>query len=191
MSSYWVFFLRYLPCNQDVRISCTKAARQLKALARISRYLNISSCSLLYTSFVRNNFNCCAMVWHLCGKTNNNKITQIQERALRIIYRDYEPSYKDLMSAAEAPTMLTRRLRVILLEAIKPINMLSSDCLKDMFKIKGGNYSFHKTRKLLHPKKKTTTIGLRSGMTMCNFSDAREIDFRPWRQVWMTLLCCW
>ena len=36
-----------------------------------------------------------------------------------MIYRDYESSYKDLMSAAEAPNKLTRLLRVILLEVFK------------------------------------------------------------------------
>ena len=181
-----VFLDDKLSFSQHVSISCTKAARQLNALARISRYLNISSRSLLYNSFVRSNFNYCAMVWHFCGKTNNSKIEKIQERALRIIYRDYESSYEDLLSAAEVPTMLTRRIRVILLEVFKSIYMLNSDCLNDMFKIKDGNYSFRNTRKLLQPKKKTTTFGLRSiaylgaklwNDNVCNFSDAREIDF--------------
>ena len=90
------------------------------------------------------------------------------------------------MSAAEAPIMLTRRIRVILLEVFKSINMLNSDCLNDMFKIKDGNYSFRNTRKLLQPKKKTTTFGLRSiaylgaklwNDNVCNFSDTQEIDF--------------
>ena len=85
-----VFLDDKLSFSQHVSISCTKAARQLNALARISRYLNISSRSLLYNSFVRSNFNYCTMVLHFCGKTNNNKIEKIQERALRIIYRDYE-----------------------------------------------------------------------------------------------------
>ena len=79
---------------------------------------------------------------------------KIQERALRIIYKDYEISYEDLLPAAEAPTMLTRRLRVILLEVFKSINMFNSDCLNDMFEIKDGNYSFRNTRELLQPKKK-------------------------------------
>ena len=56
------------------------------------------------------------MVWHFCGKTNNKKV---EERALRIIHRDYDSSYEDLLSAAEAPTMLTRRLCVILLKVSK------------------------------------------------------------------------
>ena len=118
-------------------------------------------------------------------KQTITKLKKIQERALRIIYRDYESSYEDLLSAAEAPTMLTRRLRVILFEVFKSI-MLNSDCLNDMFKIKDGNYSFRSTRKLLQPKTKTPTFGLRSiaylgaklwNDNVCNFSDAREIDF--------------
>ena len=55
-----------------------------------------------------------------------------------------------------------------------------------MFKIKDGDHSFRNTRKLIQPKKKTTTFGLRSiaylgaklwNDNVCNFSDAREIDF--------------
>ena len=90
------------------------------------------------------------------------------------------------MSAAKAPTMLTKRLRVILLEVFESINMLNSDCLNDMFETKDGNYSFRNTRTLLQLKKKTATFGLRSTANLgaklwnenvCNFSDAREIDF--------------
>ena len=103
-----------------------------------------------------------------------------------MIYKDYESSYEDLMSAAKVPTLLTRRLRVILLEVFKSINMLNSDCLNDMFKIKDGNYSFRNTRRLVQPKKKPTTFGLRSmaylgaklrNDNVCNFSG--KLLFRP------------
>ena len=58
----------------------------------------------------------------------------MKERALRMTSRAYESSHEVLLSAAEAPTMLSRRLRVILLEVFKSINMLNSeDCLNDMF----------------------------------------------------------
>ena len=57
-----------------------------------------------------------------------------------------------------------------------------------MFKIKNGNYSFRNTWKLLQKKKKKkkNTFRLRSiaylggkswNDNLCNFSDAREIDF--------------
>ena len=94
----------------------------------------------------------------LCGETNTNNIEKSQERALRIIHRYYESSYEDLQSAAEAPTMLTRRLPVILLEVFRSINMLNSDCLSDMFKIKNGNYFFPQHKKALTTKKENNHI---------------------------------
>ena len=75
----------------------------------------------------------------------------------------------------------------ILLEVFKSINMLNSDYLNDVSKIKDGDYSFRNTRKLLQSKKKTNnTFGLRSiaylgaklwNDNVCNFGDALEIDF--------------
>ena len=70
-----------------ISICCSKAARQLNALSRISRYLDISSCSFLFNSFVKSNFNYCPLVWDLCGKVNNEKIEKIQQKALTIIYK--------------------------------------------------------------------------------------------------------
>ena len=88
------------------------------------------------------------------------------------------------MSAGEAPAMLTRRLRVILLEVVKSMNMLSS-CLNDIFKVFAFNLSATQ-RKLLQPIKKTVTFGLRClaylgaklrNHNVCNFSDTRKIEF--------------
>ena len=67
------------------------------------------------------------MLWS--GKFVENqtitKLKKIQERALRIITKDYESSDEALVSAAEAPTMLTRRLCVILLEVFNSICVLT------------------------------------------------------------------
>ena len=62
-----------LTFNEHVNVCCSKAARQLNALFRISRYLDTSSCSFLFNSSVKSNFNYCSMVWHFCGKVNNDK----------------------------------------------------------------------------------------------------------------------
>ena len=53
---------------------CTKAARQLNALARISNYLDESARKIIYNSFVASNFNYCPLVWHFCGATSSNRI---------------------------------------------------------------------------------------------------------------------
>ena len=62
-----------LTFNEHVSVCCSKAVRQLNALSRISRCLDISSCSFFFNSFVKYNFNYCHMVWHFLGKVNNDK----------------------------------------------------------------------------------------------------------------------
>ena len=123
-----IFLDDKLSINQHISTSCTKTARQLNALAQISGYLNISH-PLLYNSFIRSYFNYCVMVWHFCGETNYNKIEKKnQERALRIIYRDYDCSYEDdLMPAAEAPVMLQNVSELFYWKCLKWLN---AECLK-------------------------------------------------------------
>ena len=75
-----------LTFNEHMIICCSKAARQFNALSRISMYLDISSCSFMFKSFVKSYFNFCPLVWHFGGKVNNGKIEKIQQRALKIIY---------------------------------------------------------------------------------------------------------
>ena len=75
-----------------------KAARQLNASAKISKYLDPKSISIIYNSFIRSNFEYCPLVWHFCGKTNNNKLEKIHERSLRILQDTYELSHEELLN---------------------------------------------------------------------------------------------
>ena len=45
--------------DEHVSMCCTKAARQLNALARISKYLDFKSKTIIYNSFILSNFNYC------------------------------------------------------------------------------------------------------------------------------------
>ena len=69
--------------NHFFKWTCTlKAARQLNALSRISKYLDTNSKSVLYHSFIASSFNYCPIVWHFCGVINNNKLDKILEPSL-------------------------------------------------------------------------------------------------------------
>ena len=72
--------------DEHISMCCTKAARLLNALARISNYLHFKSKTVIYNSFILSNFNYCPLAWHFCGKTNNQKLEKLQERSLRILY---------------------------------------------------------------------------------------------------------
>ena len=141
---------------------CKKAARQLNALARISNYLDESARRIIYNSFVSSNFNYCPLVWHFCGVTNGNKVEKIQERCLRIIYKDYESSYDRLLDRANTTKLAISRLRILILEVFKSIHMLNPKCISDLFELKSTNYSFRNKVKVLQPKRRTTKYGLRT-----------------------------
>ena len=84
-----------LNLSHHVSVLCTKAARQLNALSRVSRFLNTTSRMIIYNSFINSNFNYCPLVWHFCRKKDGDRIEKIQERALRIIYRNYDSLYPE------------------------------------------------------------------------------------------------
>ena len=67
-----------LTLSDHISACCLKAARQLNALARISKYLDPKSKNVIHNSFIRGNFEYCPKGWHFCGKTNNNKLEKIQ-----------------------------------------------------------------------------------------------------------------
>ena len=141
---------------------CKKAARQLNALARISRYLDPSSKMILYNSFVKSNFNYCPIAWHFCGKVNNGKLEKIQERALRIINKDYSSAYDDLLSQSGTDTLLVSRLKKILFEVFKTLKDKNPEYLKSLFVRKYTPYAMRNKVLLIQPKRKTTTYGIRS-----------------------------
>ena len=166
---------------------CTKAARQLNELARISNYLDESARKIIYNSFVTSKFNYCPLVWHFCGATNSNKIEKIQERCLRIIYKDYESSYNRLLGMANTTTLVISRLRILILEVFKSIRQLNPKCISDSdsFEVKSLGNSLRIHVKVLQPKRRTPTYGLRTvsytGAKLWNdwfplLCDVEEID---------------
>ena len=108
-------------------------------------------------------------VWHntarsilTSGGVVSNKIEKIQERALRIIYRNYDSLYPELLRNAGAYTMLDKRLRSMLLHVFKSLKGMNAKCLNDMYSAKHLNYSMRRCVKLVQPQRKTTTAGLKT-----------------------------
>ena len=77
-----------LKFNNHVSQICRKAARQINALKRLSKFLNCESRMAIFRSFIMPNCNYCCLVWHACGAKNTKKLEKLQERALRFVYKD-------------------------------------------------------------------------------------------------------
>ena len=116
-----------------IRSWCKKAAWQLNALARISKHINMNSRRAIPNSFIMSNFNYCPLVWHFCGQAKNRKLEQIQERALRILFADYNSPYLGLVKRAGITSLLIQWYRLIVLTVFKSLDGLNPPRINDMF----------------------------------------------------------
>ena len=66
----------------------SKTSRKLHALSKIAKYISEDKKCMLFKSFIISQFNYCPIVSMYHGRGLNDKINNIHERALRIVYQD-------------------------------------------------------------------------------------------------------
>ena len=67
---------------------CKTAEQILNALSRIKPYMGFTKKCTLVNAFFLSQFNYCNLVWMCHNRTIRNKINQLHERCLRLIYND-------------------------------------------------------------------------------------------------------
>ena len=157
-----VYIDNRLTFSEHVNQCSKRAARQLNALSRISKYLSVDSKKHIFRSFIMSNFTYCSVVWHFCGLVNNSKLEKIQERALKIVFNEYDSNYDALLDKMGTYTMLQSRLRNIIIEVFKSLNDINPMYMKELFNVKKQPYSLRDTSLLIQARKNTTNFGLRS-----------------------------
>ena len=63
------------------------------------------------------------------------KIENLQKRALRFLYNDYEILYEKLLLKSDRPIMNVNRLRKLCIEIYKTINNLNAEFMRDLFSL--------------------------------------------------------
>ena len=88
-------------------------------------------------------FSYCRLVWMFHSRRLNNRINHIHERALRIIYQDYNSSSKELLRKYSSLTIHQRNLKLLATETFKVKIGCAPDIIKEIFEIDNRNYNFH------------------------------------------------
>ena len=65
------------------------ASLKLGVISRLANILSKDNRELLLRTFFESQFNYCPPLWVFFGRTANNKINRLHERALRIAYEDF------------------------------------------------------------------------------------------------------
>ena len=148
--------------NDHVDSVLRKTSRQVNALCRFGRDLNVERKLILLKSFILCNFTYCSAVWHFCGKTNTDRLERILKRALRFVFRDYASSYVTLLERAGLVTLEEGRLYAFIVEMFKSRNGLAPSFLWDSFNNKSTPYELRRVSMLEVPRKRSTKHGLHS-----------------------------
>ena len=153
-----------LTFNRHISKICKSVANQLNALRRLKQFLSFHAKEVLINSYIISNFNYCPLVWMFSSTQSLNKIGNLQKRALRLLYDDFEASYEDLLSKGRKPKMNVRRLRTLCVEIYKTLNDLNPSFMKNIFKLKINAREYRDKYKLNLdiPKWNQKTLGYKS-----------------------------
>jgi hypothetical protein len=175
--------------DQHVTEICQKAARQLNALARLSRCLDENSKMMILKTFLLSNFNYCSTIWNFCTEKNTKKIEKLQERGLRHVYYDFTSTYDDMLERAQLKTLKLGRIRAIQCETFKILHKLGPIYNHNLFEYKQTPYNTRGISNVLIPKVRTTSYGKKSlrfyGAKLWNMlpNCIKQIDdFRDFKQ---------
>jgi len=119
--------------ESHLKTLCKKVNQKVSALARIAGILPFQKRHILLKTFIESQFAYCPLIWMFCSCTMNNKINRIHERALRIVYRDYESSFEDLLTKDKSLKFHHRNIHQVAIEMFKVKHDLSPPFMKDIF----------------------------------------------------------
>ena len=153
---------RDLNFDEYVSSLCKKTGRKLSVLSRLSNLMSFQQRRLLLKSFVKAQFGYCPLVWMFHGREIKRKINQIHERSQRIVYRDYNSSFKDLLKKDNSVCIHHRNIQGLPVELLKVKENLSNTIMSDTFPTRVLNYNLRSQADFLRNTVNTTKFGLNS-----------------------------
>ena len=86
-----------LPFTAHIQNLCSKVNRKINAFSRLDTYISRPQALLICNALILSNFNYCPLIWLFSMKAADNEINRTQKRALRILFKDYDYSFDELL----------------------------------------------------------------------------------------------
>ena len=125
---------------------CKKGNQKLHALARVSKYLDENKLRIVMKSFIQSQFNYCPLVWMFHNRTLNNKVNTLHERALRIVYKNENLTFQELLEKDNSVTVHHKNLQRLATEMYKIKHNLSPLPIQELFTEKVHRYGLRNNR---------------------------------------------
>ena len=139
-----------------------KANRKLSALTRIKKYLDFHKIRVLFKAFFESQFKHCSLTWMFHSRKTNKQINQLHERALRLIYNNYELTFEELLDKDGSFCVHHFNIQTLAIELYEVYNNLSESIFSDLFTRNTNNYNLRTTSDFLIPQINTVLKGSNS-----------------------------
>ena len=125
-----------LTFDEHVSGLCKKASQKLHALARVAKYMSTKKLRVIMKAFINSQFGYCPLVWMFHSRLLNNRINKIHERALRIVFKDNNATFNELLERDGSVTIHERNIQTLATEMFKAYNGMLPPILKGVFPLK-------------------------------------------------------
>ena len=149
-----------LTFNKHVTNLCKKGNQKLHALARISKFLCEEKLRLIMKTFVESQFNYCPLIWMFHSRKLNTKINKLHERALRIVYKDENLTFQQLLEKDNSFTIHERNLQKLAIEMYKVKHSLSPLPVIELFKRIDNTHNIRNKGCWEIPRARTVNYGI-------------------------------
>ena len=137
-----VVFNNKFDFDEHVLSLCRKASQKLNTLARVAHFMNLAQRRLIMNAFIFSQFGHCLLVWMFHSRKLNNRINNIHERILRIVFRDYESTFQQLLKQNKSVSIHQGNLQIVATEIFKTKNAFNPVIMEDVFRCKNLTYDF-------------------------------------------------
>ena len=119
-------FYSSLIFDEYMKTVYNKAGNKLNVISRQCKLLSFSKRRLILNSFFHSQFAYCPLLWMFHSRGLNYKINQLHFRALRVIYRDDNSSFDELLKRDKSFTVHQRNVQFLAIEMYKLLQWLIS-----------------------------------------------------------------
>ena len=119
--------------EEHIQQICKKASGKLNALSRQCKILPFFKRRMLMKSFFDSQFAYSPLVWMCHSRELNSRINSLHYRALRLVYKDDNSSFEELLKKDESVSIHHRNIHCLAIEMFKVKNGLAPTFMSDIF----------------------------------------------------------